>query len=150
VDGVLTDGGMYYGSTGELLKRFNTRDGMGMRRLRDAGVHIVWITQEDSDIVRVRATKLQVPCFTGIMDKAAKVREVCASMGIDLSASAYIGDDVNDIAAMQLVGIAAAPADAEEAVRVTVDVVCTRRGGEGAFREFAEYLLKEGKIAKNR
>src|SRR6202048_3721816 len=107
VDGVLTDAGMYYGPDGEVLKKFNTRDGMGLARVREAGVAVAIISGEDSPIVHARAAKLKIDdVFTGVADKLEIVRSLCVRHKLDLQAVAYVGDDLNDLAAMQNVGLA--------------------------------------------
>ena len=142
-DGVLTDGGVYYSECGEELKRFLIRDGMGVERLKKlADVETGIVTGELSPSVKRRAEKLGIEeCHLGVKDKAALVQSIAARRGIPLSAIAYIGDDVNDLEAFSLVGLSACPQDALEAVKERVDLVCCLKGGEGAFREFAEVIV---------
>ena len=148
VDGVLTDGGMYYTDDGDAMKRFNTRDGMGVARLRAIGVPTVLITSEDSDIVRSRARKLGIEhCHVGVVDKAALLPALCQEFDVTSEEIAYIGDDINDLGLLRLVGLSAAPADAEPAVRAVATYVCRRRGGAGAFREIAELIVEESSRA---
>src|ERR1700738_3066355 len=107
VDGVLTDAGMYYGPDGEVLKKFNTRDGMGLARVRQAGVAVAIISGDDSAIVHARAAKLQIDdVFSGVSNKLEKVQSLCHRQTLELVEVAYIGDDLNDLSAMECVGLA--------------------------------------------
>ena len=143
VDGVLTDAGMYYSESGEELKKFNTRDGMGIKLLQRAGLITALITMEDTKLVTRRAEKLAIPeVHQGARDKLAVMREMVARHGLTLQQVAYIGDDVNDLEVLNAVGFSAAPADALPAVRNAVDYVCRQKGGEGAVREVADLILE--------
>ncbi|HLF92962.1 MAG TPA: HAD-IIIA family hydrolase [Planctomycetota bacterium] len=143
VDGVLTDGGMYYGPKGETLKKFNVKDGMGIRLVREAGIAVALVTGERSEAVLRRAEKLKIrDVFLGVEDKGRVVRKFLAARGIRPEEAAYVGDDVNDLPALRLVGLAFAVADAVPSVRKAVDRITTRRGGEGAVREVCDFLLK--------
>ena len=143
VDGVLTDAGMYYSESGEELKKFNTRDGMGIKLLQAAGLVTALITMEETKLVTRRAEKLAIPeVHQGARDKLAVMREMVARHGLTLQQVAYIGDDVNDLEVLNAVGFSAAPADALPAVRDAVDYVCRQRGGEGAVREVADLILE--------
>ena len=143
VDGVLTDGGVYYSARGEEMKRFSIRDGMGVERLRMlAEVAVGIITGEQSGAVQMRAKKLQIgELHLGIKDKLALLDDICRSWEIRPHQIAYIGDDSNDLALLQAVGLSAAPADALPFVRESVYFRCTQPGGHGAFREFAEFII---------
>lgn len=144
-DGVLTDGSVYYSEAGEVLKRFSLRDGMGVERLRGAGIATAIVTRESSPIVRRRAEKLLLPHhFEGVKDKAAHVETIARDTSTTPPEWAYIGDDVNDlgiIAAVSEQGLTAAPRDAVPEVRAAVHYWTLKPGGYGAFREFAEWLL---------
>jgi len=143
VDGVLTDAGMYYSESGEELKKFNTRDGMGIKLLQAAGLVTALITMEETKLVTRRAEKLAIPeVHQGARDKLAVMREMVARHGLTLQQVAYIGDDVNDLEVLNAVGFSAAPADALPAVRNAVDYVCRQKGGEGAVREVADLILE--------
>ena len=143
VDGVLTDAGMYYSESGEELKKFNTRDGMGIKLLQRAGLITALITMEETKLVTRRAEKLAIPeVHQGARDKLAVMREMVARHGLTLQDVAYIGDDVNDLEVLNAVGFSAAPADALPAVRNAVDYVCRQKGGEGAVREVADLILE--------
>ncbi len=142
VDGVLTDAGMYYGPDGEVLKKFNTRDGMGLARLRAAGVAVAIISGEDSGIVYARAAKLKIDdVYCGSENKRLAIDELCAKHGLDLPQVGYVGDDLNDLPALECVGLACAVADAAEQVKAVAHYVTERRGGDGAVREVCELLI---------
>jgi YrbI family 3-deoxy-D-manno-octulosonate 8-phosphate phosphatase len=142
VDGVLTDGGMYYDAKGDSLKKFNTRDGMGMELLRQRGLRVGIITREQTDIVAQRARKLQVDLLVqNCRDKAAALADILVHHQLTAAQVAYIGDDVNDLGIMARVGFCGAPADAVAAVRENAHYICQTAGGRGCFREFAEEIL---------
>lgn len=141
-DGVLTDGGVYYGENGEVLKRFNIRDGMGVERLRAVGVETGIVTGEVSPSVIKRAEKLKITeLHLGVKDKATLLAEILTRTGLAAEQVAFIGDDTNDVAILGLVGLAACPGDATRFARDAADYRCRARGGHGAFRELAELLI---------
>lgn len=143
VDGVLTDAGMYYSESGDEWKKFNTRDGMGIKLLQKAGLITAIVTQERTRLVARRAEKLAIPeLHQGVMDKLSVIREMAARHRLSLQQVAYIGDDVNDIEALKAVGFSAAPADGIPQVLKVVDYICQKKGGEGAVRELAELILQ--------
>ena len=142
VDGVLTDAGMYYSESGDELKKFNTRDGMGIKMLQAAGVVTAFITREKTAIVERRGQKLAVPeVHQGVEDKLTGLTRLVRKHGLTLAQVAYIGDDVNDLEALQAVGFSAAPADAMPVVLEAVHYVCAKKGGEGAVRELTDLIL---------
>jgi len=141
-DGVLTDNGVYFDARGEALKRFSIRDGMGVERLRNAGIATGIVTGENSAIVARRAEKLQITeLHLGIRNKLALLEDVLPARGLTWDNVAYIGDDVNDLDVLQRAGLSASPADGLVYVRNHVHIVTQARGGHGAFREFAEIIL---------
>jgi len=143
VDGVLTDAGMYYSESGDEWKKFNTRDGMGIKLLQRAGLVTAIVTQERTKLVARRAEKLAIPeLHQGIMDKLSTIRDMAARHGLSLRQVAYIGDDVNDIETLKAVGFSASPADGLPQVLQVVDYVCRKNGGEGAVREIVEMILQ--------
>lgn len=143
VDGVLTDAGMYYSESGDELKKFNTRDGMGIKMLQGAGLITAFITKEKTAIVERRGRKLAVPeVHQGVDDKLSVLRGLVEKYRISLPQVAYIGDDVNDLEALRAVGFSAAPADGLPPVLAAVHYVCRKKGGEGAVREVADLILK--------
>jgi 3-deoxy-D-manno-octulosonate 8-phosphate phosphatase (KDO 8-P phosphatase) len=144
-DGVLTDTGVYYGESGEALKRFSIRDGMGVERLRKAGIESAIITGESSPSVLRRAEKLQLHVFLGVKDKLAHLGRVMSDAEVEKSEIAYIGDDYNDLpllAAIAETGLTGAPSDAMPKVKAAVHRRCRAPGGLGAFRDFAEWILR--------
>lgn len=141
-DGCLTDGGMYYSTQGECAKRFSTRDGMGLRLLREAGIKIGIVTGEDSPAVFQRAKKLKVDVYEpGCEDKLETVRRLCAETGVLPGEIVYVGDDVNDLCLSSFVGLFCSPCDAQEEVRSLAGYVAQRAGGHGAIREIADMIL---------
>ena len=142
IDGTLTDGGMYYSSSGEISKRFHVRDGLGGQLLQAVGVKVGFISSDSSSVIEARAERLGVDfCFSGVTDKVKVVSTLCAEIGVDSSQVAFLGDDVQDLAVMQCVGLAGAVGDAHSLVRKAAEYICEKDGGSGAFQEFAEYLL---------
>ena len=144
-DGVLTDAGVYYSDGGEAMRRFSVRDGMGVERLREVGIATGILTRERSRVVERRAEKLGLPyLFVGVQDKARHFSTIQRETGLAPENFAYIGDDVNDLGIISLVGCAgltAAPADAFDSVFAEVHYRCPSPGGHGAFRNFAEWIL---------
>ncbi len=143
VDGVLTDTGVYVSDEGELFKRFSVRDGMGVERLRKlAGVDVGIITGELSGSVSQRAAKLHIlEVHLGIKDKLAVLHDIMERHTLAPHEIAYIGDDTNDLEIMAAVGLTACPADGISFVRDVADYICPSRGGYGAFRDFAEFII---------
>lgn len=142
VDGVLTDGRITYSDKGEELKSFNIRDGLGIKLLQRAGIEVVIITGRSSRIVDRRAAELGIgTVIQGREDKLAALRELCAERALDLTACAYMGDDLPDLAAIAAAGLGLCVADAAERVRTGADWCATRPGGAGAVREACEALL---------
>jgi 3-deoxy-D-manno-octulosonate 8-phosphate phosphatase (KDO 8-P phosphatase) len=143
VDGVLTDAGMYYSESGDEWKKFNTRDGMGIKLLQKAGIITAIVTQERTKLMARRAEKLTIPeVHQGVMDKLTLVSEMASRHGFSLEQVAYIGDDINDVETLKAVGFSAAPADGMPQVAAVVDYVCAKKGGEGAVREIIEMILE--------
>jgi 3-deoxy-D-manno-octulosonate 8-phosphate phosphatase (KDO 8-P phosphatase) len=134
VDGVLTDGGMYYAESGDEWKKFNTRDGMGIKLLQRAGIITAIVTQERTKLVARRAEKLAIP-------ELSLVREMATRHGLTLSQVAYIGDDINDLETLKAVGFSATPADGMPQIAAAVNYICKKKGGEGAVRELTEMIL---------
>ena len=144
VDGVLTDGGMYYTESGDEFKKFNCYDGMGMKLLQQRGYKVGILTSEDRKINRNRANKLNLDYqFHGIKNKLDFIVEFCDKENIDLSEIAYIGDDINCFDLLSKVGIAACPKNAIQKIKLIPNIIqLNSEGGYGAFREFAELYLK--------
>ena len=142
VDGVLTDGGFWWGANGEELKRFSFVDVMGLSLARRAGFVLVLVSGEDSPLVDRYAEKMLIQhVVKGCRDKAGALRRLASETGIGLEEFCYMGDDINDIPAMQIAGISFAPASAHELVRSHAQVVTRNSGGSGAVREMVDALL---------
>ena len=134
---------MYYGPDGEVLKKFNTRDGMGLARVRDVGVAVAIVSGEDSAIIHARAAKLKIDdVYSNASDKRAAIDQLCAKHGLQLDEVAFVGDDLNDLSALECVGLACAVADAAEPVLAAAHYVAQHRGGDGAVREVCELLIQ--------
>ena len=144
VDGVLTDGGMYYTESGDEFKKFNCYDGMGMKLLQEKGYKVGIITSEDKQINRNRAKKLKLDFdFHGIKDKLNFMKELCVKENFKLSEIAYIGDDINCFDLLSNVGVCACPKNAVSKIKNIPNIkLLNSSGGNGAFREFAEIYLK--------
>lgn len=147
IDGVWTDGGMYYDQTGNEWKKFSTSDSAGILFCKQLNIPVCIITGENTEIVKRRSEKLKVEyLFQGISDKLAAAKDLCSKLSIDLKDVAYIGDDLVDVALLKAVGFSASPSSAPEYIRNTVSYVTKLNGGEGAFREFVEEILKRTSI----
>ena len=141
-DGCLTDGGMYYSEKGDELKKFNTKDGMGFSLLRKRGILTGIITSEDVELNRRRADKLKLDyLIRGCRDKVEAVLKICSEQGISPANVCYVGDDINDVGGLQIVGLGCAPADAMPEAKKAARYVCRTRGGEGVIREITEMIL---------
>lgn len=142
-DGVLTDGGMYYTENGDELKKFNTKDGMGVQLLRENGIKTAIITGENAESVIRRGKKLNIDeVHLGVKEKAPLVRELAQKYDISLSQVAYIGDDINDLEAIKIVGFGCSVQDSTEEVKKVSRYITKAKGGQGALREVAELMLK--------
>ena len=147
VDGVLTDGGMYYNNEGEYMKKFNTRDSMGMELLLDNGIKTIFMTREDSKIVKERVKKIKiVELYSDILKKESLIPEILKKYDVTTEQIAYIGDDVNDLEIMKIVGFSATPSDGNNTIKEIADYTCELGGGEGAFREFADLINSKNGI----
>ena len=141
-DGCLTDGGMYYSEHGDELKKFNTRDGMAFALLKQKGIITGIVTSENVDLNRRRAEKLKLDILeAGCKDKAVAVKRICEKYGIEIANVCYIGDDVNDLETIKMVGLGCCPADAMPEVREAAKYVTKAKGGEGVIREICNYLF---------
>ena len=149
VDGVLTDGALYYADSGEELKRFNVHDGHGMRMLKDSGLTLAIITSRRSRSVEERARNLGVELlYQGATDKLAAFQELLGRCCVEATACAFAGDDLVDLPVMRRCGLAATVPGAPALVRRHAHIVTRCRGGEGAVREFCELILyAQGSLA---
>lgn len=143
VDGVLTDGGLFYGEYGEVNKRFDVRDGLGIRLLQQVGVEVVFFSGGKAGAIEVRARHLGIQhCFFGVRDKAEGMSRLLIDLDVPANSVAFVGDDLNDLAVRPHVGLLVATADAAAPLRQQADLVLKARGGHGAVREFSELILK--------
>ena len=143
VDGVLTDGGMYYSESGEFMKKFNTKDSMGMELLLNYNIKTIFVTRENSKIVKKRVKKISiVDLYSGVLDKKQILSEIIKKYQVNNNEIAYIGDDVNDVEIMKSVGFSATPFDGNYRVKKISDYICKTKGGNGAFREISDLILK--------
>lgn len=141
VDGVLTDGGMYYSAKGEEMKRFSTIDGMGLERLKGIGVKIAIITKENSSIAGARAKKLKIDdIFLGVDDKLPVVKKLIEKYDIKMEEVCYIGDDINDIEVLKNVGFPAAVSNAVPEVKAIAGYITNKGGGHGGVREITDFI----------
>ena len=144
IDGVWTDGGMYYDQTGNEWKKFNTSDSAGVVFLRLLDIPMGIITGENTQIVQRRADKLKIShLYMGVMNKLEAAKKICAELHITLQEVAFIGDDLNDAMLLKAVEYSAIPADAPSYMEQYAKIRLAKRGGEGAFREFVEMLLQK-------
>lgn len=146
VDGVMTDGGMYFTESGDQIKKFNTKDGMAIIHLTSNDFHVAIISSGfRGEAVKARAEMLGIQhCTVNREPKLQRLQTLCDSLGIDFGNVAILGDDVNDLEVMSKVGFTACPKDAVPLIKANVDVILTTRGGEGCVREFIDnYILQE-------
>lgn len=145
IDGVWTDGGMYYDQTGNEWKKFNTTDSAGVIFCRKLDIPIAIITGENTEIVARRSKKLKIDyLYQGISDKLTVAKKICTEMFINLDNVAYIGDDLGDIPLLRSVKWSSAPDNAPDYIKEFVSHITKKKGGEGAFREFVEwFIIKE-------
>ncbi|OEK05204.1 KdsC family phosphatase [Roseivirga misakiensis] len=142
IDGVWTDGGMFYDQTGNEWKKFNTSDSAGIIFARKLNIPVGIITGEKTEIVARRAAKLNISLlYQGISDKLPVANQICEELGVNLADVAYIGDDLGDLELLKAVGTSAAPANAPDYIKKYVDFVTDKKGGDGAFREFVERIV---------
>jgi 3-deoxy-D-manno-octulosonate 8-phosphate phosphatase (KDO 8-P phosphatase) len=142
VDGVLTDGGLYYTDKGEEIKKFNVKDGLGIKLLITSGIEVAIISASNSTSVLHRAKKLGINhTFLGVEDKLLTLDNLCKKLNITLEQVAYIGDDLNDIVVLQAVGCPLTVADAMSANKALAIYVTKQAGGQGAVREICDHFL---------
>ena len=143
IDGVWTDSGMYYTSDGEKMKCFSTYDGMGVQLLRELDIPTIILTSENSEIVLRRAEKLQInQVYINEKQKLNRMNQICSSLNISIDEVAYIGDDLNDIELLNQVGLSSMPINSPILDSFSPDYITKRAGGQGAFREFADQIIK--------
>ncbi len=141
-DGVLTDGGLYYTDEGEELRKFNVKDGMGMKRAQAAGVKIAIITASSTPSIAHRGQRLGVDyVFLDCEDKLATLVRICDEMAIDLDQVGHVGDDLNDLPVLEAVGCPMTVADATDEAIAAALFVTKKKGGEGAVREICDLIV---------
>lgn len=147
VDGVLTDGSILYNETGECMKKFHVRDGLGMRLLEESGIRVAVLSGRDSGTLRKRVADLGITLYLfGIKDKASACLELMKAAGVTAEQTVCVGDDTIDLPAFAVCGLSYAVADAPDYIKSCSTAVLTRAGGQGAFRELADaILLAQGK-----
>ena len=145
VDGTLTDGKIYMGQQGEFFKAFDIKDGYGIYNILPLKSIIpIILTNRKSQIVENRAKELGIiDIYQGVEKKSNKLQEICSEKNCSLSETAYIGDDLNDLDCMRLCGVVGCPAGAVSQVKEIADYISTKNGGEGAVREFIEWMVNE-------
>ncbi len=147
VDGVMTDGGLYYTETGEELRKFNVKDGMGIKLLKKTGVEVAVITNSSCLATLNRIKKLGIKhSFSGVEDKLAVLKELCTQLSLSLSEVAYVGDDIIDLAILQAVGCPLTVADAIPENQDCAVYVTRLAGGQGCVREICELLMKAQQV----
>lgn len=141
VDGILTDGGIYYADEGTSFRRFNAKDGLGLVRLMKFGVEVAIISGGRAGAIEHRAERLGIRyVFTDVSDKLSVLKNLAGDLGIKMDAVAHIGDDINDLALMRVAGVSIAAADAVDEVLSYVDMVTKNSGGHGALRELCDAI----------
>lgn len=143
IDGVWTDGGMFYDQTGNEWKLFNTNDSAGVNFLKELNIDTIILTGEDTQIVARRAQKLGIEVHQGVKKKLSLANAICKERGIELSECGYIGDDLADLPLLRAVGVSGAPSNACIQVKEEVGISTETPGGKGAFREFIETILTQ-------
>lgn len=148
VDGVLTDGSLFYSKDGEYIKRFNVRDGQGIKLAQSYGIEIGIVSARNCQIVLNRFNELGVKyIYQHCYDKAKKIKELCSELNIPVKHTAYIGDDILDVPSLEIVGLAICPKDAHPSAASQAKLITETKGGYGCVREVIDLILKEqGKI----
>ena len=144
VDGVLTDGGMYYSKDGDIMKRFHARDGMGVTLLRNVGIGTIILTKEKTEMVRRWSEKMSIhEILDGVNQKEKELENICKRNNVNPNEIAYIGDDINDKKILEKIGFSCTPNDGIKEIKDICDYICKNNGGHGAFRELADLVLSE-------
>ncbi len=150
VDGVMTDGGLYYSADGQIQRKYNVKDGVGIKRAIEAGVQIAIISAGASGSIPERAATLGIEhVFTGVEDKLAAFEALCEKLDIGLDESAHIGDDINDVPLLEAVGCPIAVADAQPEAWAAALIITEKNGGAGAIREICDGLVETHAAAEN-
>jgi YrbI family 3-deoxy-D-manno-octulosonate 8-phosphate phosphatase len=148
VDGVMTDGGMYFTEQGDQFKKYNTKDGMALLEIGRLGMEVAIISSGfTQEMVHARANMLGIKyCFVTREPKMEVLKKLCHDLGIDLAHVAVIGDDINDLEIIKASGISACPIDAVEDVKKHAQIILTKKGGRGCVREFVDNYLMAKRI----
>ncbi|TCK60856.1 KdsC family phosphatase [Seleniivibrio woodruffii] len=150
VDGVLTDGGIIYDDNGVEIKRFDVKDGLGIKLAQNAGLEIAVISGRKSKVTELRCRELGIRrCFTGVKNKVECFESVRDELGVGYEETAFIGDDINDLALLKRVGFSATLSDSFDYIKSQVNYVTVRQGGRGAVREFIEKILEKNGVWEN-
>lgn len=143
VDGVLTDGGLFYGDDGVVQRRFDARDGLGLKLLQQAGLELAFLSGGRGEAIKQRALHLGIKhCFTAVEDKQQVLAELQQQLGVSTAQTSYCGDDLNDLVVRPSVGVLVTPANGCIALKRKADLVLNQRGGDGAVRELVEQILR--------
>lgn len=143
VDGTLTDGKIYMGSDGEVFKAFDVKDGYAIAHLHEVGIIPVIITGRKSKIVENRAKELNIKeVYQGVENKVNKLKEIANNYNISTEKIAYIGDDLNDLSCIKICGLTGCPNNATDKILESVNYICKKKGGDGAIREFINFILE--------
>ena len=143
VDGVLTDGGISLDESGKVFRKFNVKDGLGLKMLQEIGIKVAFLSGGTGKSIQQRAKQLNVDyCFTGIKDKASILEKLKQDLNLKKENILYLGDDLNDIPVKAHVSLLISPSDAVKPLRLVSDFLLSAKGGQGAFRELAELLLR--------
>ena len=149
VDGVMTDGGIFVSDDGMQTRKFNVKDGLGLRCVLDCGVAVAFLSGSDAPAIRHRGEALGIDeILVGVADKGAAVRQLCRRKGVPLECVAFIGDDLNDLPAFRIVGLPIAPADAVEQVKSEARYVSCAGGGHGVVREVCDRIVRSREASK--
>lgn len=144
VDGTLTDGKIYIGPSGEVMKAFCAHDAIGVRKLSNYGIVPIIITGRESNIVNIRAKEMNVDeVYQNVDDKLKKLSEIVSKKKINYDEIAYVGDDENDFECMDKCGFCACPSDAVDKIKEKCDYISKYKAGEGAVRDIVEFIIKE-------
>lgn len=150
VDGVLTDGGMYYTEKGDIMKKFHVRDGMGVTLMKKYGIPTIIVTKEKTPMVKQWAKRMKIEkLYDGVVQKEKILEKICNKFNVNADVVAYIGDDVNDIDLLKKVGFSICPNDAIEDVKEICNYVCKSKSGEGVLREVANMIISIDKGEQN-
>ena len=143
VDGVLTDGGMYYTKEGDIMKRFHARDGMGVTLLKNIGIPTIIVTKEQTEMVKRWSKRMKIKeLLDGVKDKELIFNKICKKNNVIPNEIDYIGDDVNDFEILKKVGLSATPKYGIDSIKKISHHICSKDGGYGAFRQLADLILE--------